>query len=130
VIQIIDGFMAILYENDTVADLSVVIALQHKKRVGKRLKVALSRTITVHGYSLDEVVAMLKKAFAKEIGKADDRGVFERPAEKVLAQLQLYERQPAGGALKYSVSKSLTIPNVNLTSAIARTKAAFTNHKK
>jgi hypothetical protein len=105
------------------ADEHVSIALQHKQRRGKTLAVVKSNSVTVRGLSLDAVYQRLKNIFAKELADSDI-GIFKRPKERVLAQLQHYTR-PDGKTLKYVASKSLTIPNVNLQTVLRRIDAAF-----
>jgi hypothetical protein len=124
-----DSSIKILYETDAMADESVLISLQHKKRKGRVLAVVQSRSVTVRGLPLDEVFDRLKKTFQDEL-EGTDVGLYERPEEQVLAQLQHYTRDPAGGTLKYSSSKSLTVPNVALTAALRRIKTAFSRPKK
>jgi len=111
------------------ADESVLISLQHKKRKGRALAVVQSRSVTVRGLALDDVHNRLKETFKAEMESADV-GLYERPDEQVLAQLQHYTRDPGAKTLKYAASKSLTVPNVGLTAALRRIKAAFSRPKK
>ena len=121
--------MEFLYENDSMADEHVNIFLQHKKRKGRALSIVLSRNVTVRGFALDDVYGRLEKTFAAEID-GTKIGIVERPAELVQAQLQQYIRDPKSSTLKYTRSKSLTLPNVSLTTALRRIKAAFSSAKK
>jgi hypothetical protein len=105
------------------ADEHVFIALQHKQRRGKTLAVVKSNGVTVRGLPLDTVYERLKQLFAKELAAADV-GIFNRPKEQVLAQLQHYTR-PGGKTLKYVKSRSLTVPNVNLQTVLRRIRDAF-----
>lgn len=125
----VDENMEFLYENDSMADEHVNIFLQHKKRKGRALSIALSRSVTVRGLALDHVYERLQKTFQAEID-GTKVGLFERPNELVQAQLQQYIRDPKSNTLKYARSKSLTVPNVSLTTALRRIKAAFSSAKK
>lgn len=106
-------------------DQSVLISLQHKKRQGRALKVAASRSITVRGFALDEVYDRLARTFKAELKNGSAVGIFERPKEQVLAQLQHYTRNGAAGTLKYAGSRSMTIAHIDLAKALRRIKAAF-----
>ena len=106
------------------SDERVLISLQHKKRQGRALHVVLSRSVTVRGFSLDDVDRRLRTAFKNEIERLAV-GIYERPAEQVLAQLQHYTRAGAAGTLQYAGSRSMTLINVSLAAALRRIKAAF-----
>jgi hypothetical protein len=110
-------------------DESVLISLQHKKRKGGALKVIMTKSITLRGIPLDTVHERLKQTFKPELN-GSDVGIYERPEEKVLAQLQHYKRDPQSNTLRYVASESLTIPSVNLQATLKRIKAAFTRPKK
>lgn len=109
-------------------DESVLISLQHKKRKGRALAIVLSRSITVRGLPLEEVHERLRKTFNGELEESET-GLYERPEEKVLVQLQHYKRSGKASPLKYVASKSLTIPGVSLKTALARIKAAFARQR-
>ena len=111
------------------ADESVLISIQHKKRKQRALAVVQSTSVTVRGLGLDDVHNRLKETFKPEL-EGSDVGLYERPAEKILAQLQHYTRDPDSKTLKYAASKSLTVPNVGLQAALRRIKAAFSRPKK
>jgi hypothetical protein len=123
-----DFSMNIIYESDSMADEHVNIFLQHKKRKGRALTIALSRSLTVRGLPIDEVFERLRKTFHADM-ESSKVGLYERPEELVQAQLQQYIRDPASSTLRYAGSKSLTIPNVSLTTALRRIKAAFAKPK-
>jgi len=106
-------------------DQSVLISLQHKKRQGRALKVATSRSITVRGFALDDVYERLHQTFEADICNGSAAGIYERPKEQVLAQLQHYIRNGAAGTLKYAGSRSMTIAHVDLAKALKRIRAAF-----
>jgi hypothetical protein len=118
--------MNILYENDAMADEVVLITLQHKKRDGKALKVKLTRSVTVRGVNLQDAHSRLKQTFREELSAADV-GVYERPQEKVLCQIQHFQRNPETKTLKYVSSKSMTIPNLSIDPVLRRIKAAFSS---
>jgi hypothetical protein len=117
-----------LYFSDSM-DESVLISLQHKKRKGRTLAVVLSRSVTVRGLSLDVVLAKLQETFKSELEESQI-GLYERPEEKILVQLQHYKRNEAQKRLAYVASKSLTVPGINLQTALRRIKAAFSRPKK
>jgi hypothetical protein len=117
-----------LYFPDSM-DESVLISLQHKKRKGRALAVVLSRSVTVRGLSLDTVHARLQETFKSELDEPET-GLYERPEEKVLVQLQHYKRNEPQKPMAYVASKSLTVPGVNLQNALRRIKAAFAKPKK
>jgi len=121
--------MEFLYENDSMADEHVNIFLQHKKRKGGALSIDVSKSLTVRALPLDEVFERIQKTFENHID-GTRVGLYERPDELVQAQLQQYVRDPGSKVLKYTKSKSLTIPNVSLQTAIRRIKAAFSSAKK
>jgi hypothetical protein len=123
-----DNLMRNLYETDVMADESVLISLQHKKRKARALAVVMTRSVTVRGIPLDTVYEHLKETFAPELN-GSDVGIYERPQEKVLAQLQHYVRDSESQTLRYVASKSLTIPNINLQSALKRIRATFSRPK-
>ena len=110
-------------------DESVLISLQHKKRKGRTLAVVLSRSVTVRGLSLHAVLAKLQETFKSELEESQI-GLYERPEEKILVQLQHYKRKEAQKPLAYVASKSLTVPGINLQTALRRIKAAFSRPKK
>ena len=116
-----------LYFPDSM-DESVLISLQHKKRKGRALAVVLSRSVTVRGLSLDTVHTKLQETFKSELDESP--GLYERPEEKVLVQLQHYKRNDPQKPMAYIASKSLTVPGVNLQTALRRIKAAFAKPKK
>jgi hypothetical protein len=124
-----DFSMDILYETHSMADEHVNIFLQHKERKGRALTIDVSRSLVVRGLPLHEVFDRIQKTFAPEI-EDSKVGLFERPKELVQAQLQQYVRDPNSKTLKYAASKSLTVPNVGLTAALRRIKAAFSRPKK
>jgi hypothetical protein len=66
----------------------------------------------------------MKETFHEELSSGDV-GIYERPAEKVLCQIQHFKRDPVTETLKYSTSKSMTIPNLDLNTVLRRIKAAF-----
>jgi hypothetical protein len=108
-------------------DESVLISLRHKKRKGRALAVAVSRSVTVRHLSLDTVLHKLQETFKPELDESP--GLYERPDEKVLVQLQHYKRNESQKAMSYLGSKSLTIPGVNLQTVMRRIKAAFAKPK-
>jgi hypothetical protein len=128
VMKIVDACMNFLYEIDTMADEVVLISLQHKKREGKALKVKLTRSVTVRGVNLADAHSRLKETFEEELS-GGDVGVYERPNEKVLCQIQHYQRDPESKTLKYVSSKSMTIPNLGIDPVLRRIKAAFSRKK-
>ncbi len=122
--------MDFLYEsNNMPMDQRVLISLQYKKRKGSALAVIMSKSITLRGIPLHTVHERLQQTFKSYLNDSDV-GFFERPDQQILAQLQYYERDPEAHTLKYVNSKSLTIPNINLTTALRRIKAAFSRTKK
>jgi hypothetical protein len=128
-LNVFDNLMQNLYETDVMADESVLISLQHKKRKARALAVVKTSSLTVRGIPLDTVYEHLKKTFKPELN-GSDFGIYERPEEKVLVQLQHYTRDPESQTLRYVASKSLTIPGVNLQAALKRIRAAFSKLKK
>jgi hypothetical protein len=111
------------------ADEHVIVFLQHKKRKSGALTIDVSRSVTIRALALNEVYERIKKIFHADI-EASQTGLYERPEELVQAQLQQYMRDPASSTLKYTESKSLTIPNVSLATALRRIRAAFSKSKK
>jgi hypothetical protein len=127
--KIIDATMSILYESHLMAaDEVVLISIQHKQRVGKALKVKSGRGITVRGVNLDFALTRMRETFREELAGAE-AGVYERPDQKVLLQLQHFKRDPATNTLKYFASKSLTIPKLGIDPVLSRIKAAFSRKK-
>ena len=106
----------------------MLISLQHKKRKGGALAKPTTKSVTVRGIPLDTVHERLKQTFKPELVNGDV-GIYERPEEKVFAQLQQYKRDPETKTLRYVASKSMTISGVNLQAALARVKAAFKRKK-
>lgn len=125
----IDFGTVILYKSNSMADEHILIAVQHKKRKGRALTMAQSRSITVRGLPIDACYKVLNESFKEEI-ESSKIGLYERPDELVQVQLQQYMRDPASGKLKYQISKAMTVPNVGLQAALRRIKAAFSQPKK
>jgi hypothetical protein len=106
-------------------DQSVLISLQHKKRQGRALKIVKSCSLPVRGFALDEVFDRLQQTFEAELHNRAAAGIYERPKEQVLAQVQHFTRNGAAGTLKYAGSHSMTIAHIDLAKALKRIKAAF-----
>jgi len=110
------------------ADESVLIQLQHKKRKGGSLAFVGSVSRTVRGFSLEAVQNLIKETFKAELD-GSKVGLFKRPDDKVLAMLTHFKRDPKTNTLKYAGVKSLTIDNINLKTALRRVEAAVSNLK-
>ncbi|HWP59491.1 MAG TPA: hypothetical protein VNL14_16485 [Candidatus Acidoferrales bacterium] len=101
---------------------SVSIQFQYRKRRKETLVYAGSKTLTIRGFDLDSVYQQIAAEFRNELS---DAGVYERPQETVSVILQHWRRPGKKGAMDYQRSRTLTIRNVSLDSALKRITALF-----